>query len=102
MFWGLFSILLFWNLRNLLYLICDRRIVSYELSEHNDNPLVFKTFDKAVRENPDAHPLFHSDRGFQYTSRAFRHKLVQAGMTKSMSRWRIALITARWRASGAF
>ena len=66
--------------------LCDRRIVSYELSEHNDNPLVFKTFDKAVRENPDAHPLFHSDRGFQYTSRAFRHKLVQAGMTKSMSR----------------
>lgn len=60
--------------------------MSYELSEHNDNPLVFKTFDKAVRENPDAHPLFHSDRGFQYTNRAFRCKLVQAGMTQSMSR----------------
>lgn len=24
--------------------LCDRRIVSYELSERNDNPLVFKTF----------------------------------------------------------
>ena len=66
--------------------LCDRRIVSYVLSEHNDNPLVFKTFDKAVRENPNAHPLFHSDRGFQYTNRAFRRKLVQAGMTQSMSR----------------
>ncbi len=24
--------------------LCDRRIVSYVLSERNDNPLVFKTF----------------------------------------------------------
>ena len=65
---------------------CDRRIVSYVLSERNDNPLVFKTFDKAVQANPDAQPLFHSDRGFQYTNRTFHHKLVQAGMTQSMSR----------------
>lgn len=63
--------------------LCDRRIVSYVLSEHNDNPLVYKTFDKAVKANPNAHPLFHSDRGFQYTSRTFHHKLVQAGMTQS-------------------
>ena len=58
--------------------LCDRRIVSYVLSERNANLLVFKTFDKAVQANPDAHPLFHSDRGFQYTNRAFHHKLVQA------------------------
>ena len=64
----------------------DRRIVSYVLSDHNDNPLVYKTFDKAVMANPDAHPLFHSDRGFQYTGRAFHRKLQQAGMTQSMSR----------------
>ena len=64
----------------------DRRIVSYVVSDRNDNPLVFKTFDKAVRDNPNAHPLFHSDRGFQYTNRSFHHKLEQAGMTQSMSR----------------
>lgn len=64
----------------------DKRIVSFAISEHNDNPLVFKTFDKAVKANPDAHPLFHSDRGFQYTSRAFHHRLQQTGMTQSMSR----------------
>ena len=29
---------------------------------------------------------FHSDRGYQYTSGAFHHKLEQAGMTQSMSR----------------
>ena len=66
--------------------LCDRRIVAYVLSERNDNPLVFKIFDKAVKANPDAHPLFHSDRWFQYTNRAFHNKLVQAGMTQSMSR----------------
>ena len=64
----------------------DRRIVSYVISERNDNPLVFKTFNKAIKANPDAHPLFHSDRGFQYTNRSFHHKLEKAGMTQSMSR----------------
>lgn len=64
----------------------DRRIVSYVISERNDNPLVFKTFDKAVAANPNAHPLFHSDRGFQYTHRAFHQRLEKSGMTQSMSR----------------
>jgi transposase InsO family protein len=41
---------------------------------------------KAVMENPGAHPLFHSDRGFQYTGRQFHRKLVDAGMIQSMSR----------------
>lgn len=34
----------------------------------------------------DAHPIFHSDRGFQYTNRVFHAKLEAAGMTQSMSR----------------
>lgn len=64
----------------------DRRIVAFVIGDRNDNPLVFKTFDRAVKSNPDAHPLFHSDRGFQYTNRTFHHKLEKAGMTQSMSR----------------
>ena len=64
----------------------DRRIVSYVISDRNDNPLVFNTFDKAVAENPKAMPIFHSDRGFQYTNRTFHAKLERAGMTQSMSR----------------
>ena len=64
----------------------DRRIVSFIISDRNDNLLVFKTFNKAVKANPDAHPIFHSDRGFQYTNRVFHHKLEKAGMTQSMSR----------------
>ncbi len=64
----------------------DRRIVSFVVRDSNDNPLVFETFDKALEANPDAHPLFHSDRGYQYTNRAFHHKLEKAGMIQSMSR----------------
>ena len=66
--------------------LCDRRIVAYIIGDRNDNALVFKTFDQAVKANPDAHPLFHSDRGFQYTSRVFHRKLEKAGMIQSMSR----------------
>ncbi len=64
----------------------NRRIVSFVIGDHNGKPLVFKTFDKAAKNNPDAHPLLHSDRGFRYTSRTFHHKLEKAGMTQSMSR----------------
>ena len=64
----------------------DRRIVAYRIGDSNNNPLVFDTFDDAVKENPDAHPLFHSDRGYQYTNRTFHEKIEAAGMTQSMSR----------------
>jgi transposase InsO family protein len=64
----------------------DRRIVSFVLSDRNDNRLVFDTFDAAVVAEPKAHPLFHSDRGFQYTSAVFYQKLRAAGMKQSMSR----------------
>lgn len=64
----------------------DRRIVSYIIRDSNNNDLVFDTFDAAIEANPNAHPIFHSDRGFQYTNRAFHAKLAAAGMTQSMSR----------------
>ena len=64
----------------------DRRIVSFKISDHNDNPLVMDTFDGAVRQEPDAHPLVHSDRGFQYTSAQFYTRLKKHHMKQSMSR----------------
>ena len=64
----------------------DRSIVAYELSYRNDNKLVFDTLNKAIENNPEAHPLFHSDRGFQYTNNVFREKLNKQGMQQSMSR----------------
>jgi len=64
----------------------DRYPVAYVISGRNDNQLVFKTFDKAIMANPDAKPIFHSDRGFQYTSKTFKKKLEKQEMTQSMSR----------------
>ena len=64
----------------------DRYPVGYVISTRNDNQLVFKTFDKAIAANPGAKPLFHSDRGFQYTSKVFQKKLKEHQMEQSMSR----------------
>ena len=66
--------------------IYDRRIVSFVIRNSNDNQLVFSTLNAAIAANPEAHPIFHSDRGYQYTNRTFHAKLEKAGMTQSMSR----------------
>lgn len=64
----------------------DNSIVEYELSYRNNNSLVYKMFDRAVLNNPDAKPIFHSDRGFQYTGLVFKNKIESAEMKQSMSR----------------
>ena len=64
----------------------DRSIVSWVISTRNDNRLVLDTFRKAIQAYPKAKPIFHSDRGYQYTSKAFQIKLTQQGMEQSMSR----------------
>jgi putative transposase len=64
----------------------DRSIVSYVIGHSNNNALVFETFDLATTAYPNAKPMFHSDRGFQYTNKTFKSKLDKAGMTQSMSR----------------
>ncbi|MEQ8197513.1 MAG: IS3 family transposase [Clostridiaceae bacterium] len=64
----------------------DNSIVSHVLSTSNNNKLVFDTLDKAIIANPTATPLFHSDRGFQYTSKSFKNKLNAINATQSMSR----------------
>ncbi len=64
----------------------DRFPVAFAISCRNDNNLVFRTFEKAMKENPDAKPIFHSDRGYQYTSKIFQRKLKEQEMKQSMSR----------------
>lgn len=66
--------------------LCGRKIVSFVLGDRNDNKLVFDTLDDAIAAKPGARPLFHSDRGFQYTGAVFHQKLKEAGMKQSMSR----------------
>ena len=64
----------------------DRSVVSYAISTRNNNDLVFDTYKAAIHANPDAKPIFHSDRGFQYTSKVFQWMLREQGITQSMSR----------------
>lgn len=64
----------------------DNSIIEYELSFRNSNKLVFKMFDRAVKNNPGVKPTFHSDRGFSYANKIFKSKIESAGMIQSMSR----------------
>lgn len=64
----------------------DGSIVSFVLGHSNNNALVFETLEQAVSKSPGAHPLLHSDRGYQYTSLTFKNKLEAAGLSQSMSR----------------
>lgn len=64
----------------------DNSIISYVLGHSNNNKLVFDTFDIAIKNNPITRPIFHSDCGYQYTSKNFKVKLDKIFATQSMSR----------------
>ncbi len=64
----------------------DKSLFSYVIGKRNDNKLVFDNFKDAISQYPDARPLFHSDRGFQYTSKVFQYMVQEQGMQQSMSR----------------
>ena len=64
----------------------DRYPVGYAISKRNDTALVQAAYKQAVKAYPNAHPLFHSDRGFQFTRAPFQNQLEDQGMTQSMSR----------------
>lgn len=66
--------------------LSDRFPVALEVSERNDTILTDRVLDKAHESYPEATPLLHSDRGFQYTRSVYKNKLESYGMTQSMSR----------------
>ncbi|MFR9708451.1 transposase [Paenibacillus sp. MB22_1] len=64
----------------------DNSVVSWVLSHSNNNKLVMNTVKKAFKRNPNAMPLLHSDRGFQYTSLEYKQLQKRYKFTTSMSR----------------
>lgn len=64
----------------------DNMPISQVSSTRNDTTLTNEALDKAHDLYPEATPMFHSDRGFQFTRAAFKHKLKELGYTQSMSR----------------
>ena len=65
----------------------SRIVVGWSMSANCDEDLVGCALDMALaRRRPKAELLHHSDRGSQYTSRAYRLLLEQSGIVVSMSR----------------
>lgn len=66
--------------------LCSRRIVGWALADHLRSDLVIQAMQQAIASRRHtAGLIFHSDRGSQYGSRAFRDILRLAGMRQSMS-----------------
>lgn len=66
--------------------LCSRRIVGWALADHMRSDLVIDAMQQAITSRRHTGGLiFHSDRGSQYGSRAFRQVLEHAQMSQSMS-----------------
>lgn len=66
--------------------LCTRRIVGWSLADHMRADLVVAALDYALQSrNIEDGLIFHSDRGSQYGSRAFRKLLKNNQLNQSMS-----------------
>jgi len=67
--------------------LCTKKIVGYAFSYRLDSSLATDALEMAIRrERPAPGLIFHSDRGIQYASIAYRQTLDQHGIRQSMSR----------------
>jgi transposase InsO family protein len=67
--------------------LCLKKVVGYATSSRLDAQLVIDALRMAIRrQRPCPGLIFHSDRGVQYTSTAFRQVLQRYGLRQSMSR----------------
>jgi transposase InsO family protein len=66
--------------------LCSRKIVGWSLDDNLRTSLVVDALKQALGSRSTTQkPIFHSDRGSQYGSGAYRQILRQAGMRQSMS-----------------
>ena len=81
-----------WTTEGWLYLavvidLFSRSVVGWAMDKRMTRQLVMKALTMAVRRrHPSSGLIFHSDRGSQYTSKAFRLLLAKHGIRCSMSR----------------
>lgn len=67
--------------------LCLKKVVGYAFSTRIDTQLTLAALDMAVRrQKPNPGLIFHSDRGVQYASIAYRQTLERYGFRQSMSR----------------
>ena len=66
--------------------LCSRKVVGWALADHMRTELVSDALQQALgSRDPAPGLIFHSDRGSQYGSGAYRQLLNQAGLRQSMS-----------------
>lgn len=66
--------------------LCSRKIIGWALADNLRAQLVIDALKQALGSRGTTQkPIFHSDRGSQYGSAAYRQLLSQAGMRQSMS-----------------
>jgi putative transposase len=81
-----------WTYEGWLYLavvldLFSRRVIGWAMAAIQDETLIETALRMALlARRPAAELLFHSDRGSQYTSDAYRAALAEGGITVSMSR----------------
>lgn len=67
--------------------LSSRRVVGFAVADHMRTELVARALEMAIaRRQPPAGLIFHSDRGSQYTSTAYRTLLERHGIRQSVSR----------------
>lgn len=65
----------------------SRKIIGWSMAPRMSKDLVLDALEMAYkRENPGRGLIFHSDRGSQYASREYQHRLWSYGIIGSMSR----------------
>lgn len=65
----------------------SRKVVGWSIADHMETSLVQSALMMAIRRRrPGRGVVFHSDRGSQYASHAFRKDLTEGGFVQSMSR----------------
>lgn len=67
--------------------LCTKKVVGYAYGDRINTELALAALDMAVRrQKPEPGLIFHSDRGVQYASAAYRAALEGYGFRQSMSR----------------
>ena len=65
----------------------SRRLLGWALGKERTTALSRKALQHALRvRRPGSLPMFHSDRGIEYISTAYRQALKKAGMVQSVNR----------------
>lgn len=65
----------------------SRKVIGYGLSDRMDKDLAIEAFEGSVQlRNPPEGLIFHSDRGMQYISGSFQHRIKLHGAISSFSR----------------